>query len=82
MAAFIAGRSAPPGKRMGHAGAVITGRAARAEEKEKVLAAAGVASVPNPGGNRQHLQADHQRITAAEHWLLNRREIADSLKAT
>ena len=49
MAAFIAGRSAPPGKRMGHAGAVITGRAARAEEKEKVLAAAGVAIVPGPG---------------------------------
>ena len=48
MAAFIAGRSAPPGKRMGHAGAVITGRAARAEEKEKVLAAAGVAIMPGP----------------------------------
>ncbi len=49
MAAFIAGRSAPPGKRMGHAGAVITGRAARAEEKERALAAAGVAIVPGPG---------------------------------
>ena len=49
MAAFIAGRSAPQGKRMGHAGAVITGRAARAEEKEKALAAAGVAIVPGPG---------------------------------
>ena len=34
---------------MGHAGAVITGRAARAEEKEKALAAAGVAIVPGPG---------------------------------
>lgn len=49
MAAFIAGRSAPPGKRMGHAGAVITGRAARAEEKEKALADAGVAIIPGPG---------------------------------
>ena len=49
MEAFIAGRSAPPGKRMGHAGAVITGRSARAEEKERALAAAGVAIIPRPG---------------------------------
>ena len=49
MVAFIAGRSAPPGKRMGHAGAVITGKAARAQEKERALAAAGVAIVPAPG---------------------------------
>jgi succinyl-CoA synthetase alpha subunit len=34
---------------MGHAGAIITGSAARADQKEKALAAAGVAIVPSPG---------------------------------
>ncbi len=49
VAALIVGQSAPPGKRMGHAGAIITGSAARAEEKMKALAAAGVSIVPAPG---------------------------------
>ena len=47
--ALIVGRSAPAGKRMGHAGAIITGSSARAEEKTKALAAAGVTIVPAPG---------------------------------
>lgn len=48
IAALIVGRSAPPGRRMGHAGAIITGSAARAEEKIKSLASAGAAIVPSP----------------------------------
>jgi succinyl-CoA synthetase alpha subunit len=49
VAALIVGQSAPPGKRMGHAGAIITGKAGRAEEKEKALSAAGVTIIPAPG---------------------------------
>jgi len=45
---FIAGSTAPPGKRMGHAGAIITGSAGRASEKIKVLLQAGATIAPNP----------------------------------
>ena len=42
VAGLIVGQSAPPGKRMGHAGAIITGSSAKASEKIKSLASAGV----------------------------------------
>lgn len=46
--AAIAGQSAPVGKRMGHAGAIITGKAALASEKSRALSEAGVHVVESP----------------------------------
>ncbi len=54
---FIAGQTAPPGRRMGHAGAIISGGAGTAKEKYEAMAAAGIRCVQSPADIGQNLAA-------------------------
>jgi succinyl-CoA synthetase alpha subunit len=56
VAAFIAGRTAPPGKRMGHAGAIISGGRGTAKEKVAALESAGIVVAESPADMARAMQ--------------------------
>ncbi len=59
---FIAGRTAPPGRRMGHAGAIISGGKGTADEKLKAMREAGITTVESPAAIGETVAAHFAQV--------------------
>jgi succinyl-CoA synthetase alpha subunit len=70
MVAFIAGAAAPPGKKMGHAGAIVIGNAGSHTSKRKALEAANITVVDTPSqiaaAVAAGLQSDRSKVAARQ----------------
>jgi malate-CoA ligase subunit alpha len=63
--AYIAGLSAPKGRKMGHAGAIISAFGESAQEKVEILSAAGITVAPNPSAMGETMAMVLNRRAAA-----------------
>ncbi|MEM6785669.1 MAG: succinate--CoA ligase subunit alpha [Bacteroidota bacterium] len=59
---FIAGRTAPPGRRMGHAGAIVSGGQGTADEKLRVMGECGITTILNPAAMGQTVKAHFEQV--------------------